>query len=167
MMPQLVEDPDWPSLLALWKAKSAVITPYGSFDVHVSCPRGVPLNQVSLQRAVTLADFTHDHIETIVDLAHAHFRWALRTWGGETFQIMEIPTQNYSRQSILTEARSRYLFVTCDENGGILGSGISIGVQYDEEHGLSLDFDGSRISSINGEPFEIVNGELVFAHEGD
>jgi hypothetical protein len=153
---------DWPGRLALWSNKSAVVTPYGSFDLEIMCPRGEKPVQLAVDRAENLASFTRTHVESIVDIAHAHFRWALRDWGEEAFKLMEIPVGKYSRSNILLEARSRTLGVTYEEPDKLLWCGISIGVKYDEEHGLGMEFDGSRIVSLNDEFFQIINGELVF-----
>jgi hypothetical protein len=159
-LPPLVEEPDWPGRLASWRAGSAIETPYGSFDVKVACPRGGPPSGSALERAATLATFTRENIETIVDLAYAYFRSVYRNWGDEVFKLMEIPLHDYTRSNILRVARHLSVSVTMNEEDKLLWWGVSIGVDYDEEHGLGLEFDGSSICSINGDKFVLCDGEL-------
>jgi hypothetical protein len=154
---------DWPGVHSLWAANSIVTTRYGDFDLEIACPKDEIPGRSALVRAGSLVEFARARTEFIVDLAYAHFRWAVRTWGEDVFRIMELPVASYTRLNVLHEARTRKLSVVCDaEQGVVIWSGVSLGIRYDEEHGLGMDFDGSEIVSIDGSRFRLVGDELRF-----
>ena len=127
-------------------------TEFGDLDVIYQLVEDEEVTESMSSKAFDLAQFTQREWGLVADLIYAHYKHAQMN---EWLSFWDVPA-NLSRGEVLKSLRSVQLVVDTDVTASVF-----IDPPWDPEHKLDLTFDGS-ITEINGEPFEVVNGVLVF-----
>jgi hypothetical protein len=153
------KQPRAPYLFDHWVWNKLVSTPLGNFSVELQIlgdDDSNPPDEEMLRRASELVSYAESHGDYILDIVVGYYRLA----GESDWLDMAGVPRGLTRETVSSQVREDRTLVVSrhldwDEP---YDSAIHVVPLWDEEHALSLEFEGGEIVSANGEPFRLVNG---------
>lgn len=115
-----------------------------------------------LNLAKEAAKYVQSHIDSIFEIVLAASKLASEE-DPHSFEAYEIPA-DLTKATVIKYLVNLNIIVARDVSGTDYNysSNISITPLWDEEHGLSLEFENGTIQSLNGDKFRIEDGRLSY-----
>ena len=150
-----------PGEIRRWAWKKRLKAPCGQFGVELFTDDEDPLDQRMLKLVEELARYAQAHSEYIREIIYGHYRYYVTEYGPDAL-FSDMPADLEPEQ--IWKHCEPCLLVSRNPKEGFEGPPfdceISVGPNWEPEHGLTLEFSEGAIVTVNQGPFKIVNGIL-------
>ncbi len=148
----------------VWRRTEPVETALGSFHVELHTPEdNNPPDEEMVRLADELAVYVASHSDHVWDIIFGSFRYCATTADPDWLESCDVPG-DLTRDRVREYCEPAICITRLSEGDGYL-SAVSVFPQWDEEHGLSLEFRDGAIVTANDSPFKLVDGILKDSDE--